>query len=440
MTYRIPEGIGALAAWLFFVLMLTCCWSPALCQDGAVLVEARGNRQMRLAVEVPRGSTLTEQAPLMARELGDVISFDLNLSGVVAAETREILPFPEVIGFGAVDFSPWAAGGFDLLARGEYTLKGDELTVELRLFEVHSRKLMLTRRYFGAKADLRRFAHAFSDEILLAMTGERGSFSSKVAFVTTKSGNKEIAVMEWDGYNVTPVTSNGSINLNPDFSPDGSQLIFTSYKSGNPDLYRRALGTSTDLPVSRRKGLNITATWSPGGGEIALTLSKDGDSEIYTINRDGANPMRLTVNPAIDVSPAWSPDGRQIAFVSDRLGRPQIFVMDANGGNVRRLTPSGNYNVTPRWSPKGDRITYARMQNGTFQVYTINADGSGDTQLTSTGSNENPAWSPDGRLIMFASKRNGSPEALYVMRADGSSQVKVSRGTGAASQPAWARQ
>ena len=406
-------------------------------QSGYIDVIASGKRQLRLAVEIPHGLNNVAPNANAAKEMADVIAFDMNMSGIVNADIKEPLPLAGGLMFGATDFAPWFAAGLDLLVRGEYSITGDDLTVEFRLYDVLNNKMMTAKRYLGKNKDLRRFAHSFCDEFLLRMTGERGPFTTHIAFISTQYGNKEVAIMDWDGHNLLPLTRNGSINLNPDLSPDGREIIFTSYKRGNPDLFKRALSSTVEIPISRRKGLNITGAWSPDGTKIALTLSKDGNAEIYTIARDGSNPQRLTVSPAIEVSPVWSPDGSHIAFVSDRLGKPQIFVMDANGGNVRRLTTAGAYNVNPRWSPKGDRIAYARMgRGGEFHIYVINVDGSGDTQLTTTGSNENPAWSPDGRFIAFSSKRDG-PAAIYVMRADGSGQVRVSQGKGSATQPAW---
>ena len=420
---------------IFILLVLLLSLPAALsAQSGYIEVTAPGNRQLKLAVEAPRSLDAAPNAEA-AKELSDVVAFDMNMSGNVTAEAKGPSPIPGDITFAEPDFASWQASGYDLLVRSEFSIKGDDLTVEFRLFDVLNRKLLTAKRYLGKVRDLRRFAHSFGDEILLALTGERGCFTTRIAFVSTQTGNKEIYIMDWDGHNQQQVTRNGSINLNPDFSPDGREIIFTSYKQGNPDLYKRALSGPVEVSISHRKGLNITGAWSPDGSKIALTLSKDGDAEIYTISRDGGNPQRLTVYPSIEVSPAWSPDGSQIAFVSDRLGKPQIFVMDANGYNVRRLTTAGSFNVTPSWSPKGDKIAYARMQSG-FQIYTINADGSADTELTSTGRNENPTWSPDGRFIAYSSKRDGTT-AIYVMRADGSGQTRVSLGKGSATQPAW---
>jgi TolB protein len=404
-------------------------------ETGYIEVTAPGNRQLKLAVETPRSLDAAPNSQA-ARELGDVIAFDMNMSGVVAAETREQMALNGPVSLAGTSYLPWASSGFDLLVRGEYSIKGDNLTVEFRLFDVLNRKMMTAKRFLGKTKDLRFFAHSFADEIMLVVTGEKGCFTTHIAYVSRQTGNKEIVIMNWDGHDQVQLTRNGSINLNPDFSPDGREILFTSYKRRNPDLYKRALSSTVEVPVSNRKGLNITGTWAPDGSRIALALSKDGNSEIYTLARDGSRPTRLTVNHAIEVSPVWSPDGSRIAFVSDRLGKPQIFIMNADGGNVRRLTTAGGYNVNPRWSPKGDKVAYARMQGSGFQIYTINTDGTGDTQLTSAGSSENPAWSPDGRFITFSSKRGGF-EAIYVMRSDGSGQTRVSQGKGTATQPAW---
>jgi len=420
--------------WLLVTLLIAL---PTVlsAQPDYIEVTAPGNRQLKMAVESalsPDGSL----PPDAAQNSTEVITNDINMSGVVMAERRTLQPPPGNTSLADVNYTPWQTAGFDMLVRSELSLQGDRLVVEFRLFDVVNQKMITAKRYLGAAKDLRRFSHSFADEILRALTGEKGVFTTRIAYVSAQTGNKEIYVMDWDGYNPLPLTKNGSINLNPDFSPDGREIIFTSYKRRNPDLYRRPLSSPVEVLLSNSKGLNITGSWSPDGSKIALALSKDGDAEIYTIDKDGSRPIRLTIDPALDLYPSWSPDGKQIAFVSDRMGKPQIFVMKASGGDVRRLTTSGNYNVNPRWSPKGDKIAYSRMVNGGFQVFTISADGTSDSQLTTEGSNENPAWSADGRFICFSSVRS-SGNGVYVMRADGSGQKIVSQTKGKYFQPVW---
>lgn len=420
-----------------YLLILLLLVPPTVlnAQPGYIEVNAPGNRQLKLTVDSPRALDLPANSE-SAKLVTDVIVFDINMSGVVSAESSLLPPAARSFSLVDVDFVPWLKAGSDLLVRCEYSLKSERLTIEFRLFDVINRKLITAKRYLGSAKDLRRFSHLFADEILRAITGEKGVFTTKIAYVSSQTGNKEIYVMDWDGYNPLPLTKNGSINMNPDFSPDGREIIFTSYKRGNPDLYRRSLSNPAEVTLSNRKGLNITGAWAPDGSKIALALSKDGDSEIYTVDKDGSHPNRLTINPALDLYPAWSPDGKQLAFVSDRLGKPQIFIMNADGGDVRRLTTSGNYNVNPRWSPKGDKIAYSRMTNGGFSIFTVSPDGSSDTQLTVDGNNENPSWSADGRFICFSSKRSGGA-GIYVMRADGTGETMVAKGNGTYFQPVW---
>lgn len=418
---------------LILVLAVTGLPTSLFSQEEFIRVTAPGNKPLTLMVAPPVPLDSTPQDAI-AREVTELFQFDLTLAGSftvttpAVTENRGIRP-------GDFSFAPWQNAGATLLIKSGYTVNGSTLILEFRLYDVIRERELLAKRYSGNIKELRRMAHTFSDDLLLIVTGERGPFTGKVALVSKASGNKELYLMDYDGFNLQRLTKNGSINLNPDFSPNGRELIYTSYKKGNPDLYRRELFTGVEARTSSSRGINVTGSWSPDGKRIALALSKDGNSEIYLIDRDGKQPTRLTNNPAIDVSPAWSPDGRQIAFVSDRLGKPQVFVMNADGSTVRRLTTEGAYNVSPRWSPKGDRIAYCRQQGG-FQVHLINADGSGDVQLTSQGSNEHPRWSPDGRFIVFGSTRDGG-ESIYVMRADGSGQTRVSRGKASDSHPTW---
>lgn len=419
---------------LLLVCLIVLCVQQKSYAANYIEVTAAGNRLLKLAV-VPPQPMGTVIRPDLANETAEVHSFDLTMSGLFTAERREAPLLANGLALTPIDFVPWLSSGYDLLIRGEYELRGNELTIEFRLYDVMAKKLVTSKRFLGREKDLRRYAHSFSDEILRALTGQKGSFTSKVVYVSTQTGNKELFLMDWDGHNPQQLTRNRSINLSPDISPDGREIIFTSYKRGNPDLYKRALSSTVEVPVSSRRGLNITGAWSPDASKIALALSKDGNTEIYTIARDGSAPNRLTVSRSANVSPAWSPDGSRIIFVSDRLGKPQLFSMDATGGNVGRFGTGTGYTVNPSWSPKGDKLAFARMAGG-FQIFVVNADGSGEIQLTFDGNNERPRWSPDGRLIIFSSRRGGK-EALYVMRADGSGQTKVSRTRGISQHPVW---
>jgi len=415
--------------FLFLVALLFPAMVQA--QQGYLDVTAPGNRHLQIAI--PLSSSFDGvQNPGIANEVNDVLRFDMNLAGPFSVMAGTGSSNNSGIRPGEFDFSPWKAAGADLLVKSAYKVSGKSISLEFRLYDVLKGKELVAKRYTGTIRDVRKITHMFDDQIMLTVTGEKGPFTGKIAFVSKQTGNKEICLMDYDGHNIQRLTRNGSINLNPDFSPNSREIIYTSYKRRNPDLFRRELFTGAEAAISHHHGINITGAYSPDGKRIALAMSKDGNSEIYLIDTSGKQLSRLTNNSAIDVSPSWSPDGSRIAFTSDRLGKPQVFIMNSDGSNVRRLTTSGSYNDRARWSPKGDRIVYCRMEGG-FQIYSINPDGSGDTRLTSEGSNEHPRWSPDGRFITFSSTRGG----IYVMRADGSGQTRVSSGNAGDSHPTW---
>jgi TolB protein len=336
-----------------------------------------------------------------------------------------------------IDFRPWANIGAEALVLGEVAYKDRSLTLEARLYDVVKKELIVGKRYIGEITDLSRMVHRFADEVIFALTGEQGIFQTKIVYVSTAAGNKEIFLMDFDGRNVNQITRHQSICLSPRFSPDGKKIAFTSYKAGNPDLYVRDLRTGEERRVAHFPGLNISPAWSPDGQRLALTLSKDGNPEIYAMQLDGSQLLRLTNHPAIDVSPAWSPDGKKIAFVSNRGGSPQIYIMEANGENVQRLTFEGNYNTHPAWSTRGERIAFDSLLDGNHNICTIQPNGA-DLRILTANLNrcETPSWSPDGRHLVFSSTREGGPH-IYLMDAEGTRIKRLTFQRGGDTYPNW---
>jgi len=397
----------------------------------------QNNKQPLLAIAQPISMKGKSDAHI-ADEIEEVIKFDLNLAGCVRILTNTTKENGAGIGPGEFDMTLWRASGASLLIKTAFVLDGDDIMTEFRLYEVPTGKQLWSEVFTGKRKFMRKMAHDFVDATMRVITGEEGPFAGQIVFVSERTGNKEVYMMDCDGHNEREITANGSINLNPSFSPDGRKIIYTSYKKRNPDLYLRKIFTGKETPISTRPGLNVTGAWAPHGDRIALVMSKDCSPQLYLINIRGKELARLTKSDAIDISPSWSPEGTHIAFVSDREGSPQVYIMNAGGSDVRRVTKSGDYNVSPSWSPKGDRILYCRRdgKGPGFQIYVVNIDGTGDTRLTSEGSNEYPHWSPDGRFITFTSNRDGK-KSVFVMRADGTLQIRLSRGRGGDSQPVW---
>lgn len=346
---------------------------------------------------------------------------DLRTKGITAAQ---------------IGFKNWTDIGAELLITGGVTIEGDLLMVEFRLFDTYKGELIFGKRYKGGLDDQRAIVHRFCSEMMYRLTGKRGLFESKIAFVSTTTGSKEVFVSEFDGYGARQETHANSLALFPSWSTDGGSLAYTSYRHGKPDIYIKRLGSASEKRISFA-GINITPVWVPGTSMIAATLSFEGDQEIYLLTESGKIAKRLTKNWNIDVHPTFSPDGTQMAFVSKRFGNPQIFVQDVGGGNARRLTYEGKYNTQPHWSPAGDRIAFSGMEGGRSDIYAINPDGSGLTRLThGAGSNESPSWSPDGSMVAFSSNRTGRAR-IFVMTASGTDQRVLLELPGEQTSPAW---
>ena len=424
-----------LTAILSFLFLETNLWSKAY-----IDINSPALRKFPIAISKFKNIENSKDQEKLDKILIGTLSSDLEYSGFFTLIDPKYFPqsFSEDgITGQEINFRKWASTGAELLIKGGLTQKGDSITIETRLFDTAQGRFITGKRYSGKIDDLRKMAHKFANEILLKLSGTEGVFETKIAFVSNAGGNKEIYVMDYDGYNIMKLTSNKSINLMPAWSPDAKKLIYASFKSRYPKLYLLDLFFYKESILLNRKGLTLGGSWCKTNNKIALSLSTDGNSDLYSMNPDGSELKRLTDNFAIDVSPSWSPDGRWLAFTSSRSGTPQIYIMDSDGGNLRRLSFEGNYNASPSWSPKGDKITFASQQNGVFDIFVINTDGSELKRLTdNSGSNESPSWSPDGRFIAFSSSRN-ERSRIYIMNADGSNQKLVGSTKGNETNPSW---
>lgn len=430
---------GAAVVLAMTLLLGISLMAPAAQARVYIDINAPHARQFKVAVPEmkPLGVTGGEEA---AKKLAEVLRHDLEFSGMFQAlDPSGFLENYRTMGLtaAATNFQAWTMVGSEFLVKGGFTSDGTNLTCELRFFDVSRGQLLTGKRYSGTVRDARVMAHKFADEIMLEITGERGVFSSRLTFISTASGYKELYVSDFDGYNLTQATNFRSICLNPAWAPDNARIAFTSYKDGQPFLYEFNTRTRRLKRLIARKGLNITPAYSPNGDVMAVTLSPKGDPEIYLATPRGKILKRMTRTRGIDVQPSFSPDGRKMAFVSKRQGSPQIFIMDLDSGATRRLTYEGKYNTSPAWSPRGDRIAFVEMKKNRFNIFTVKPDGSDRQQLTyNQRDNEDPSWSADGRLIVFSSTRHGR-RAIYVMTANGGHVKRVIKMKGKQTSPSW---
>lgn len=430
------------AALAVLALGLVAPWArpPSLHAQGVdVFLNVTGGGGKKLNIAIPEFTVVAgADTAGHARLLATVAGADLTFSGlfsVVAATGSIPANNPEALKRSWTDF---AAAGAHAGVHGLLAVRGSRLEAEMRLYDLTSpeHRLIASKKFEASADQARRLAHRIADEIVLQFTGEPGIADTKIAYAAGPRGAKEIMIADYDGFGARPVTTNGSINLQPAWSPDARSIAFTSYKNGYPDLFRAfPFERRPDQTLAAFLGINSSPAWSPDGRQVAMTLSRDGNPEIYVLTLATGAFRRLTRHAGIDTDPTWAPNGRQLAFVSDRSGTPSIWVMDADGAGLRQLT-RGGYHTQPRWSPRGDVIVFTARQ-GTHDLWAINVDGSNLRRLTTgPGDNQGPTWAPNGRHIAFQSNRLGGWQ-IFAMLADGSEQILVTRGSREATSPSW---
>lgn len=371
-----------------------------------------------------------------ARELVEILAFDLEFSlrfNVLRGQARS-----GVVSRGeGVDYESWGIFGTEYLVTGSVDPTGAGYRGSLTLHHIPFRTTITTLGFALPQAGTREFrsvVHDVANEIILEITGEPGIADTRLAFASRRRGDKEIYVVDYDGFGPYHVTQHDTISMTPNWHPDGTEVCYMSFLGGDPDLYCAPASGGRPRTISGQPGLDMAPAWSPDGSRLAMTLTKDGNPELYLLEADARRLRRLTFSMGIDTAPSWSPNGRRLVFESDRTGVSQIYTIDTEGANLRQLTFGGEAH-SPAWSPLGDRIAYVERIGGRFQVATMNVDGGERTVLTSVGDNEDPSWSPDGLHFAFASSRAGGFD-IYTMDWDGNNVRRVTRG-GAYLSPSW---
>jgi TolB protein len=433
---------------LVYLMGLTCLVdaSPVFAEPAPapIVITPGEGRAFRAAVQTFH-DRIEPVDPERAKALRSEIEEGMRFSSILLPLAPEAFTGEEVSSKPSAsrrgDCADWAVGGADALVEGSLQNAGQELELRYQVWDIARCKRLARGHLRGPHGERRRLARQLADEVVGAFTGTPGVAATEIAFISNRSGAREVYVMDADGARQRAATRGASIKAFPDWTPDGLAILYTSYANGvKPSLYLTSRGEYApgmilsdvldDLPKYR-------GVFDPRGEELALVASLDGASEIYRVSRKGRRLRRLTHSPAIEISPAWSPDGKRIAFVSDRSGSPQIYLMNRRGGDVRRLTFNGSYNTSPTWSPDGRWIAYETRVEGQFDIWLI--DPSGETNfpvIVHPRSDESPAWSPDSRKLIFSSRRRGRSD-LYVIDVNGDNLRRLTRGQGENIQPAW---
>ena len=393
-------------------------------------VETSSGRQVPIAISpfALEANAPQNITPLIANNLARSGMFRIvNTAGISNLPTEP----------SQVNFVDWSSRSTEALVIGGINpLPDGRFEVSFRLFDVAKQSQLATTSYTVSASQLRATAHKISDEIYEKLIGEKGVFSTRIAYVLKSGPRFELQVADADGFNPQAVLKSLEPIGSPKWSPDGSKIAYVSFESRKSSVIVQDLVTGQRKVVASFRGDNTAPSWSPDGSKLAISLSKDDISQIYIVSANGGEATRLMQSNAIDSGATFTPDGKDIIFFSDRSGGPQLYRVPATGGDAKRLTFEGTYNTTPRMSPDGKFVAFVNREAGRLRIATLELATGQRTILTNGPLDDSPSFSPNGRMILFEDKSGGRGK-LGGVSVDGRFSYKLSSQAGDVREPAW---
>lgn len=423
--------LSLLATFNRFVLqlgaLLLCVSHPAMAQF-KVDVSGVGTTQVPIAIVSFKGEDSAPQKTSL------IVLADLERSGqfrsvALPGVVMDEMTRPEFNQLRQKSADALLSGSVSRLADGRYEVRA-------KLWDVVSGQERGDYRETVAAPDLRLSAHRLADWAYEKLTGDKGVFSTRIAYITKASGKYSLWIADADGENAQSALTSAEPIISPSWSPKGHQLAYVSFESRKPVIYVHELATGKRKVMANFKGSNSAPAWAPDGRSLLATLSRDGGSQLYQIDVGSGDAKRLTQSAGIDTEPTFTPDGSAIYFVSDRGGSPQIYRTPAMGGPVERVTFSGSYNISPALSPDGRWLTYISRVGGQFKVQVLNLSTGQANAITDTTADERPSFAPNSKLIVYATVLQGR-EALMTTTLDGKIKARLSGQSGNIREPAW---
>lgn len=406
--------------------------------NAALTIEITEGTEGALPIAVVPFDTSKVTSKLSA-DIAEIVANDLNRSGILNVLARESLPATPHYSH-QVKYPTWRAAKQDYLVVGRVLEKEPgNYEIQFQLLDVLKQKQLIGYSIPARKRKLRSSAHEISDLIYEKITGTRGAFNTRIAYIRAQRNKARkyiLQVADTDGFNAQTVLESDEPLMSPSWSPDGQSLAYVSFENRRPEIFIQHLTTAKRNKISGFKGINSAPSWSPDGKFLALVLSKDGGPDIYLMNIETKRLSRLTSHRGIDTEPVWSGNGKSIIFTSDRSGSPQIYEVAATGGKPRRITFEGGYNSAASVSPDGKYIALVHGEGGQYKIAQYERETGNLTVLTDSSLDESPSFAPNGKMVLYASTR-GDNGVLYVVSVDGRGKHKLSDQTGDIREPVW---
>tara|TARA_Y100000389_G_scaffold204148_1_gene255236 strand:- start:4277 stop:5362 length:1086 start_codon:yes stop_codon:yes gene_type:complete len=343
-----------------------------------------------------------------------------------------------------VYFDDWSILGVEAVLIGKLTQsqKPNTFIFQFQLFDTFKRKQLIGFRMTVNSKNYRAAGHRAADIIYEELTGIKGIFSTKIAYITAHKENDNLIysliVSDQDGENDFKIVESKHPIMSPAWSPDSRQLAYVSFEDSKSSIFIQTLRSGNRFKISDEMGINGAPSFSPDGSKLVITLGGvRGNLDIYTLNVASKQLNRLTTHRGIDTEGAWSQDGKYIYFTSDRSGSPQIYRIPSVGGSPERITYEGKYNARPRLSPDSSKLAMVHNDRGNYRIAVMNLKKKDLLILSSGSQDESPSFSPNSDILIYAT-RHKNLGVLETVSADGSIRQKIASGHGGdVREPVW---